>query len=285
MATGAVVTGRRRLGFGHRGQGGITLVEILIALAISAVIAAPIFGLLTVTLKTRKPATESNAAFSQFGLARVSLQRDWSRAEIIRVRPTGSATSNPAGAGAATTAPTPGDGLECNNASSTPATTAYLPVNASGVGSELLFSTQSTETFDGVTAKRRTVYVLRHNGAGQPKDLYRRRCERNANGTVDTVADTGGWRTSPGSMNFTCTPPTPPATWPSGVQTIDCGTQATAVVARNLTDVKVSNTCNTTAETLPYEPCDTTVTMTAVGGETATIRLRQQAGRTYKEGS
>jgi len=285
VATGAVVTRGRRLGCGHRGQGGLTLVEILIALAISAVIAAPIFGLLTVTLKTRQPATENNAAYSQFGLARVSLQRDWSRAEIVRVKPTGSPTSNPPGAGSATTATASGDGLECNNASSTPATTAYLPVNASGVGSELLFSMQSTETFDGVTAKRRTVYVLRHNGTGQPKDLYRRRCERDANGTLRTEADSAGWRTEPGSMNFTCTPPTPPSTWPAGVQTIDCGTQATAVVARNLTDVQVTNTCNTKAETLPYEPCDTTVTMTAVGGETATIRLRQQAGRVYKEGS
>ncbi len=274
MATGAVVRSGGCPGRGNLGQGGLTLVEILIALAISAVIAAPIFGLLTVTLKSRKPAQESNAAYSQFGLARVSLQRDWSRAEIIRVRPTGSPT----------TPPDQALGLECNNASSTPATTAYLPVAASGVGSELLFSTQSTETYDGITAKRRTVYVLRHNGTGQPKDLYRRRCERDANGSINTAVDGGGWRTSPGSMNFTCTPPTPPATWPSGVQTIDCGTQATAVVARNLTDVAVSNTCNRTTETLPYEACDVTVTLTAVGGETATIRLRQQAGRTYKEG-
>lgn len=290
MASGAVVTGGRRLGCGHRGQGGITLVETLIALAISAVIAAPIFGLLTVTLKARQQATESNAAFSQFGLARVSLQRDWSRAEIIRVRPTGLANSNPPGAGSTTTPPTIVDGLECGNAGSflvdgvSYSPSSYTAVGANGVGNELLFSLQSTEIFDGVAAKRRTVYVVRYKGLGQPKDLYRRRCERNANGSIDTAVDGGGWRTSPGSMNFNCTPPTPPATWPPGVQTIDCGTQPTTVVARNLTDVAVSNTCNTKSELLPYEPCDVTVTLTAVGGETASFRLRQQAGRTYKEG-
>jgi prepilin-type N-terminal cleavage/methylation domain-containing protein len=281
VATGAVVRTRRHLGWGHRGQGGLTLVETLIALAVSAVIAAPIFGLLTVTLKARQPAQESNSAYSQFGLARVSLQRDWSRAEIIRVMPTGSPNTDSVG----------GDGLDCGNAGST-TTLALGPgqssaVNQStGIGNELLLSTQSTETYDGVTTKRRTVYVLRHNGTGQPKDLYRRRCERNANGSLDATSDAGGWRTSPGSMNFTCTPPTPPATWPSGVQTIDCGTQVTTVVARNLTDVQVSNTCNTKADPTPnsYEPCDATATFTAVGGETATIRLRQQSGRTYKEG-
>ena len=265
---------------GLRGQGGLTLVETLIALTISAVIAAPIFGLLTVTLKARQPTQESNSAYSQFGLARVSLQRDWSVAEIIRVKPTGSPGS----------VPVSGDGLECGNAGSflvdgvSYSPSSYSAVGANGVGNELLFSLQSTETFDGVAAKRRTVYVVRNKGPGQPKELYRRRCERGATGSIDASVDGGGWRTSPGSMDFNCTPPTPPATWPPGVQTIDCGTQPTTVVARNLTDVAVSNTCNTKSEQLPYEPCDVTVTLTAVGGEAASFRLRQQAGRTYREG-
>jgi prepilin-type N-terminal cleavage/methylation domain-containing protein len=301
VATGAVVMARSRLARGHHGQGGLTLVEILIALAISAVIAGPIFGLLTVTLKARQPAQESNAAYSQFGLARVSLQRDWSRAEIVRVKPTGSPS----------VAVVSEDGLECNQAGST---NAYTAVNQGGSGNELLFSMQSAERYDGVAVRRRTVYVLRHTGTGQPKELVRRRCEREKSGAYPETdvldVDAGGWRKKPGSMEFNigpaCSvPPTPPNTTTSTTsttlpllrwQTIDCGTQplfgnpATALkyetVARNLTEVDVSNTCNTKADPTPtsYEPCDATVTFTAVGGETASIRLRQQAGRTYKEG-
>ncbi len=298
---------RRNLRRGHRGQGGLTLVEILIALAISAVIAGPIFGLLTVTLKARQPAKENNSAYSQFGLARVSLQRDWSRAEIVRVRPTGGPGRRVG------LLPEVEDGLECNQAGSS---TSYSEVNAQGVGNELLFSMQSNERFDGIFVKRRTVYVLRHTGDGKPKELVRRRCERERNGAYPNGAadvDSGGWRRKPGSSEFNIGPACQPqaanpststttsttsplAAW----QEVDCGTMPKfsdpnrprhEVVATGLESVAVTPLCNqkaqtstTTTTTTIYTPCDATVTLTAVGGETASIRLRQQAGRTYKEG-
>ena len=72
----------------RRGQAGLTLIEVLIVVALSGIIIGPVFGLLTLTMKVRKPVATMNNQASQLRLFRSYLARDWAEAKIVSTAPT-----------------------------------------------------------------------------------------------------------------------------------------------------------------------------------------------------
>ena len=219
----------------------MTLVEILIAMALGTVVIVPVYAVLTLTLKSEKPVRESNRENAQFRLFRTQMLRDWSKASIIRI---------------GTTYVTGGDVIECANGTSG----AYFSVNSPYNVVGPLIALQTVEAGNS-TPPRRIVYNLipAANGPAGTYDLVRRECDRNTNGTITLNADTGGWRTSPGSILAT--------------------NGSVTTVAWGVTAVTLPTTCNTLAEPLPYEACDANVTLTGTDGRSVTLRLYQQIGR------
>ncbi len=271
MESGAIVNPHGSSISTCRGQGGFTLIEIVVAFLVGTVVVGAALGLLTTLLRTQNSVDRSNQDVVQFNLIRSRLQRDWERAQIIRVRPTGSSAIAPAQA----------DGLECNNAGSfefegasyVPSTYAPFQVT-NGLGNELLFTIQSVERVDDVERIRRTVYALRHKSDGT-KELWRRRCERTPTGVMLTAtAATGWWSTDSASMGYGCS---------SG--TFDCGTQPSERIARGISSVITQPPgCNVITQPnrdYQFEPCDIDVTVTGQSGRSSTIRLFQRGSTQY----
>lgn len=83
----------------HRGQAGLTMIELLITIVLAGLVLGPIAGVAYLVLRQTKPTTESAKASKQLRLFRTVLADDWSSAAQIAIDPplwTPSTTQNQA---------------------------------------------------------------------------------------------------------------------------------------------------------------------------------------------
>jgi hypothetical protein len=240
----------------HRGQAGLTVVELLVVAVASALLMVPLVGFFTLTLGQRDPITRSNSDDSQFQLLRIQLIRDWSRATIVKTN---------------LSYITSGDPNECKNGETGAFYSVNPPFNVQGPR----IAIQTKEV--GNRLPKRIVYnLVQSTERPGTWDVVRRECSRNFNPVLDGVIfnDAGGWRTEPGSV-----------VWDTTVESEAHDNGSVTVVARGISTLTSSTTCNTGAPAVDpatgqtrYAPCDPVVTMTGVGGKRQTVRLYQQIG-------
>lgn len=68
-----------------RGQAGLTMVELLMFIAIGAIVLVPVFGLLNQTLLRRQPTVDAAQGAKELRLFRNQLADDWVQGEVVRV--------------------------------------------------------------------------------------------------------------------------------------------------------------------------------------------------------
>jgi len=72
----------------HRGQAGVTLIEVMIVVGLSSLVLLPVLAVMFMTVRTRTPVTTMNDQASQLRLFRSNLARDWASAKTISTAPT-----------------------------------------------------------------------------------------------------------------------------------------------------------------------------------------------------
>lgn len=69
----------------RRGQGGMTIVELLIVISVGTIVLIPLFGLVNQTLLRRQPTVESANDSKQLRLFRSAIAEDWAAAKVIKI--------------------------------------------------------------------------------------------------------------------------------------------------------------------------------------------------------
>ncbi len=283
-----------------RGQGGFTLVDLIVAAAVTALLSGAIFGGVAVVLKV-SPASSSSVVSGQFtrNLQNIELvategvlREDWRQGSIVKVNPDDQ-SADPYFNNST--------GLECNGGTSSAYYTPGRDPLYSNVGPVVSLQRPAALGEDvgfpaaGNLAKGRglirAVYVLKgrvQNGApvlrpdgSRVRDLVRRECAAvsgqipvktsseggcGLEGEVNT--DCRGWRYQPGSVSSTFTYG---ATW----------TPVERELLRDVRDLTSTAPCNPTVKQIgdsDYVRCDVTLTVTFGNNRTHQIRLYQGLG-------
>ena len=228
----------------RRSQAGVTVIELLIVVMIGGLVLVPVFGLLTFTLRRHEPTRETNDQASQLRLFRSHIARDWAGAAEIHT-----------GFNAADTGK-----FECNH----------------GViwGTAVIAIVYVGKVQQGGTPNdpQRILYEIRNEPDGT-KSLVRRECRHYSPPPDDPDEPWGGAGSS----------------WTQGgsVQTdnapggVDGGSRGSAKrIVWRIEDLVVPEACNPTFDGSPLELCDMNVTLRTTDGQSASVRLRQEIGRT-----
>jgi hypothetical protein len=239
----------RRIRASHRGQSGLTIIEMLFVITIGTLVLIPMFGLISQTLLFQKPAVNSADSSKQLRLFRSKIQEDWGNAKVIK-----------AGLGLVPAS------TECNRG----------PFTAFNSGITILIAIQTSSGPNPNTATRRIIYSTRltPSTTDDPlaKDIIRRECSHVSEPLVLTP---GGppdlWNTG--------------GLWESAVILIS----GVKDLRLDFPPNKSCNVPRPTfPQSQPYLPCDVNVTLTALDDNTATpsdadnqkstVRLRQHTG-------
>ena len=233
----------------HRGQSGLTIIELLLVISLGTIVLIPMFGLISQTLLFQKPAVNSANSSKQLRLFRSRIQEDWGNAKVIK-----------AGLGLVK------ESTECNQG----------PYTAFNSGINILIAIQTSSGPNPNTATRRIIYSTRltPSTTDDPAaiDILRRECRHVSEPLVLTVGGTPDlWNTG--------------GTWESAVILIS----GVKDLRLDFPPSKSCNVPRPTfPQSQPYLPCDVNVTLTALDDNTATtsdadnqkstIRLRQHTG-------
>jgi len=133
----------------RRGQSGLTIVELLVAISIGAIVLLPMFSLVTLIIKRQEPTIKSANSSKQLRLFRSTMATDWAAAKVVKIGVI------PANAGT----------VECNQGNMTSVPYAGNPVNGP------LIAIQTS----GASSKR-IVYNSRPNTTLGGIDILRREC-------------------------------------------------------------------------------------------------------------
>ena len=160
--------------FQKRGQSGLTIIELLIAISVGTIVLLPMFGLVTLIIQRQAPTIKSANASKQLRLFRTTMEKDWAAAKVIKI---GVAQANAAS-------------VECNGGDMT-----SILINPTWpvVGPRIAIQTSGANS-------KRIVYNIRPNTSLGGYDILRRECFHNTDiiGGLDywrngsRVTDTGG---------------------------------------------------------------------------------------------
>jgi hypothetical protein len=134
----------------RRGQSGLTIVELLVALTVGTIVLLPMFGLVTLIIKRQEPTIKSANASKQLRLFRTTMETDWAAAKVIKI---GVVQSNAAG-------------VECNQGNMTsvpyagnPVTGPLIAIQTSGANSKrIVYNTRPNTTLGGIDILRRECF-------------------------------------------------------------------------------------------------------------------------------
>jgi prepilin-type N-terminal cleavage/methylation domain-containing protein len=236
-----------------RGQSGLTLVELLVAIAVGTIVLLPMFGLVSVIIKRQQPTIKSANASKQLRLFRSTLATDWAAAKVIKTGVNQTVLPHVAT-------------VECNRGSysSYPSSTPW-PV----VGPLI-----SIQTFDTRYPSKKIVYNKVPNPTLGGYDIVRRECSHR----TEVVDGLTKW-TLGGLEEHSLEPPAAVIIL-KGVTDLQLGVVGLTDTA-NCNPISEFPKAPTLQEpTLPpYEMCDMNITVTGLDGQKSTIRLYQHAGR------
>ena len=71
--------------FQKRGQSGLTIIELLIAISVGTIVLLPMFGLVTLIIQRQEPTIKSANASKQLRLFRTTMEKDWAAAKVIKI--------------------------------------------------------------------------------------------------------------------------------------------------------------------------------------------------------
>jgi hypothetical protein len=149
----------------RRGQSGLTIVELLLAISVGTIVLLPMFGLVTLIIKRQEPTIKSANASKQLRLFRTTMEKDWAAAKVIKI---GVIQANAAG-------------VECNGGDMTSIlVTPTWPV----VGPRIAIQTSGANS-------KRIIYNTRPNTTLGGIDILRRECFHN----TDIIGGLDYWRT------------------------------------------------------------------------------------------
>ena len=136
--------------FQKRGQSGLTIVELLLAISVGTIVLLPMFGLVTLIIKRQEPTIKSANASKQLRLFRTTMEKDWAAAKVIKI---GVAQAN-------------AGGVECNQGNMTsvpyggnPVTGPLIAIQTSGSNSKrIVYNTRPNTTTGGIDILRRECF-------------------------------------------------------------------------------------------------------------------------------
>ena len=135
----------------RRGQSGLTIIEMLIAISVGTIVLLPMFGLVSLIILRQEPTIKSSNSAKQLRLFRSTMEKDWAAAKVIKI---GVVQANAAG-------------VECNQGNMTsvpyggnPVTGPLIAIQTSGSNSKrIVYNTRpNTSTSGGIDILRRECY-------------------------------------------------------------------------------------------------------------------------------
>ena len=135
----------------RRGQSGLTIVELLVALTVGTIVLVPMFGLVTLIIKRQEPTIKSANSSKQLRLFRTTMEKDWAAAKVIKI---GVVQANAAS-------------VECNGGDMTsilvtptwPVVGPRIAIQTSGAGSKrIVYNTRPNTTLGGIDILRRECF-------------------------------------------------------------------------------------------------------------------------------
>ena len=140
--------------FQKRGQSGLTIIELLIALTVGTIVLLPFIGMVTLIIQRQEPTIKSANASKQLRLFRTTMEKDWAAAKVIKI---GVVQANAAGVAS----------VECNGGDMTsilvtptwPVVGPRIAIQTSGAGSKrIVYNTRPNTTLGGIDILRRECF-------------------------------------------------------------------------------------------------------------------------------
>ena len=134
----------------RRGQSGLTIIELLVALTVGTIVLLPMFGLVTLIIQRQAPTIKASNSSKQLRLFRTTMETDWAAAKVIKI---GVVQANAVG-------------VECNQGIGT----SSFFVGNTVIGPLIVIHTS------GAKPAKRIVYTKKPNITLGGYDIFRREC-------------------------------------------------------------------------------------------------------------